>query len=299
MTQELLARMSNSDGTLCRAILSPAAPDPVIAHAPGGTLPLIVIDVGHGYWRGAPGNYEGGKVVHHHGTAYHEHRVVQSIANRMKPLLEAEGFRVQLSQNSDKVPLANRFQARLDVGADDPAKVLHMVLHANSSVSAGTRGFAAMYHPDVPGGAHSKSAQWARALERQFPVLSVADGPTHRTSLIQPDTYASPKRADWNISRGLGNLAAVLVEAGYLTNAADFDGLVSAEGQQQIAQRLTRGTVEAYDAMVREKRVDYARHGAQTPIYLSALRKVVGGETVQEASQPPMAVASSAPALRR
>ena len=234
------------------------------AQAPEPQRPLIVIDVGHGNYRGPNGErvHDKGALATLNGKHYNEHSIALQVATRLKPLLEAEGFEVLLTQTGDGTPLANRFQARLDVGRNDPNKVMHMVLHANGSESAAVRGFAAMYHRDVPGGAQSQSARWAREMEREFPVLSRADGPTHNTSLIQPGTYTSPNNASWNITRGLGSLPAVLVEMGYMSNRNDLAELVSAEGQQRIAQRLVRATARHYDSMYQEGAVTLARRGA-------------------------------------
>ena len=265
-------------------------PDPneVVATTGAGPRPLIVIDVGHGYYRNPNGRpvYDGGAKGYIHGRTVHEHVVAQQVANRLKPLLEAEGFDVLLTQTGDRTPLANRFQARLDVGRDNPAKAMHLVLHANASESPSAHGFAAMYHHAVRGGSQSQSARWARELEQEFPSLSRYDASHHNTSLIQPDTYTSPNHHSWSITRGLGDTPAVLAEMGYMTNARDLAELASDEGQQRIATRLARATVRHYDTMHREGSVQIARGGSVQEITRAMIATLTGSDLTPEPLVP-------------
>ncbi|PZP85877.1 MAG: hypothetical protein DI582_04595 [Azospirillum brasilense] len=265
-------------------------PDPneVVASVGAGPRPLIVIDVGHGYYRNPNGRpvYDGGAKGQLNGRTVYEHGVAQQVAKRLKPLLEAEGFDVQLTQTGDRTPLANRFQARLDVGRDNPAKSMHLVLHANASESPSAHGFAAMYHHAVRGGRQSHSARWAHELEREFPSLSRYDAAHHNTSLIQPDTYTSPNHASWSITRGLGDMPAVLAEMGYMTNARDLAELASDEGQQRIAARLARATVRHYDTMHREGAVQIARGGSLQEITRGMIATLTGSDLTPQPLVP-------------
>lgn len=233
--------------------------------ADGSLRPLIVIDVGHGYFKGHYGPYESGAVATDAaGKKIHEYTLNLAVAKELKTALEAEGFAVILTQNGDRKPLANRFQARLDMGRDCANKVMHLVIHHNAPAKGISRasGLAAFYHEDA--GAKSESAEWAARIERKFPErLSKTDGPTTRSSLINYGTYTSENYRDWDVTQGLGDMPAVLVEVGYMSDAADLAYITDRSNQRDSALRIARATAEQYDVMFADKQVKYARIESQ------------------------------------
>jgi N-acetylmuramoyl-L-alanine amidase len=226
--------------------------------------PLIVIDVGHGYIKGPGGPYDSGAVATtDDGKTVHEYTLNLAVAKKLKPLFEAQGFEVLLTQNGDHTPLASRFQARLDYGRDCANKVMHLVVHHNKVKNNSSRhGFAAFYHRDA--GSDSLSADWARRMEREFTGHLSPDGPTHDTSLIQTGSFTSPNYREWDVTRGLGPMPAVLVEAGYMSNTDDLAHMIQPQEQQRTAERIVAASVKFYDAAFAAGKVNYARIPAQS-----------------------------------
>ena len=229
---------------------------PLIDLAPSGTLRVIVIDAGHG------GSEEGAKGP---GGAL-EKNVTLSVARRLKAALEARlGVRVILTRDGDvtmgldeRAALANNNKADLFVS-----------LHANASVRPGMTGAEVFYLSlDEYGDAGERVARgeseplpvfgggtrdievilWDMAQARYIQE-SAALAQAVEASLRErvPMSPRAIQQAPFRVLVG-ANMPAVLVEMGFITNAAQEKQLQSDEFQNLIVQGLLESITRFRDA---------------------------------------------------
>ena len=229
---------------------------PLIDLAPSGTLRVIVIDAGHG------GSEEGAKGPG--GTL--EKNVTLAVARRVKAALEARlGVRVILTRDGDatmgldeRAALANNNKADLFVS-----------LHANASLRPGMTGAEVFYLSlDEYGDAGERVARgeseplpvfgggtrdievilWDMAQARYIQE-SAALAQAIEASLRErvPMSPRAIQQAPFRVLVG-ANMPAVLVEMGFITNAAQEKQLQSDEFQNLLVQGLLESITRFRDA---------------------------------------------------
>ena len=229
---------------------------PLIDLAPSGTLRVIVIDAGHG------GSEEGAKGPG--GTL--EKNVTLAVARRLKAALEARlGVRVILTRDGDatmgldeRAALANNNKADLFVS-----------LHANASLRPGMTGAEVFYLSlDEYGDAGERVARgeseplpvfgggtrdievilWDMAQARYIQE-SAALAQAIEASLRErvPMSPRAIQQAPFRVLVG-ANMPAVLVEMGFITNAAQEKQLQSDEFQNLLVQGLLESITRFRDA---------------------------------------------------
>ncbi len=217
------------------------------------TLPLVVIDAGHG------GHDPG--AISPHGGAY-EKMVTLSIARRTRDALVATGrVRVALTREDDRfVILQDRYTIARRLGAD-----LFISIHADSAGNATARGATVYTLSEV---ASDREARRLAARENKADIINGVNlgGATGDVSSILIDLT---QRETMNVSadfakalvfEGARSLTmrseshkfasfvvlkapdtpSVLFETGYLSNALDAEFLTSAAGQANVAATLAR-----------------------------------------------------------
>jgi N-acetylmuramoyl-L-alanine amidase len=229
---------------------------PLIDLAPTGTLRVIVVDAGHG------GSEDGAKGPA--GTL--EKNVTLTVARRLKASLEARlGVRVILTRDGDatigldeRAALANNNKADLFVS-----------LHANASLREGTAGAEVFY---LSLGEYGDAAE--RVARGESEPLPVFGGGTRDIELILwemaqaryiresaalaqavesslrervPMSSRAIQQAPFRVLVG-ANMPAVLVEMGFITNAAQEKQLQSDEFQSRIVQGLVESITRFRDA---------------------------------------------------
>jgi N-acetylmuramoyl-L-alanine amidase len=236
----------------------PPPPDvpPLIDLAPSGTIRVIVIDAGHG------GSEEGAKGP---GGAL-EKNITLAVARRLKAALEARlGVRVILTRDGDatmgldeRAALANNNKADLFVS-----------LHANASLRPGMTGAEVFYLSlDEYGDAAARVARgeseplpvfgggtrdielilWemaqARYIQESAALAQAIDASLRERVPMSPRAI---QQAPFRVLVG-ANMPAVLVEMGFITNAAQEKQLQSDEFQNLIVQGLVEGITRFRDA---------------------------------------------------
>ena len=229
---------------------------PLIDLAPSGTLRVIVIDAGHG------GSEEGAKGP---GGAL-EKNITLSVARRLKAALEARlGVRVILTRDGDatmgldeRAALANNNKADLFVS-----------LHANASVRPGMTGAEVFYLSlDEYGDAGERVARgeseplpvfgggtrdievilWemaqARYIQESAALAQAIDASLRERVPMSPRAI---QQAPFRVLVG-ANMPAVLVEMGFITNAAQERQLQSDEFQNLLVQGLVESITRFRDA---------------------------------------------------
>lgn len=214
--------------TVTCASLSRCAPKATVQPSASGTAPseqtsyTIILDAGHGG--------EDGGAVGKNGLA--EKDINLAIALKLKELLREKGVSVLLTRETD-VLLYDRntdfegrkkaldLEARRLLGESVPNGVF-VSIHMNFFPQESSHGLQVWYS-----GNHTLSMSLAQTIQE------------NARSTLQPDNHRRIKAAGSSIYL-LEHLTipAVLVECGFLSNAAEAERLGSEEYQQQLAQML-------------------------------------------------------------
>jgi N-acetylmuramoyl-L-alanine amidase len=189
-----------------RLIFSATASLVVLAATAFGQSGTIVIDAGHG-------GYDRGGVP---GQRISEKDKTLDVAQRLKRILQASGYRVVMTRDSDVfVPLGTRCAiANAYRGAS------FISIHFNCASRAGANGIETYYY-------RSDSAGLAQSIHRN--VLSGA--PTENRGIRRRGFYVLRKTA----------IPSVLVECGFLTNPTEGSLALTGNYRQKLAEQIARG----------------------------------------------------------
>ena len=210
--------------------------DPVLRQGRSKTLtPIrtVVLDPGHG------GGDRGTRGV----TAF-EKQMTLDVARRMERLLEAAGVNVVLTRASDRTL---SLEDRVDF-ADAKKADLFVSIHFNSGGSAD--GIETYCLP--PAGAVSTASPWSRSRSRddgaspgnRFDVRNIWLAHCVHRSLLRA-TGANDRgvrRARFYVLR-YTSCPAILVEAGFLSNRAEEQRILSSEYRERLAKAMADGIV--------------------------------------------------------
>jgi N-acetylmuramoyl-L-alanine amidase len=257
ITLDVMGRTTESPAPV-PAPVQPASPEtpPLTDLVPPGTLRVIVVDAGHG------GTEEGAKGP----GGLLEKNVTLSVARRLKAALEARlGVRVILTRDSDntigldeRAALANNNKADLFVS-----------LHANASLRGETTGAEVFYLsleeygdaaervalgqsemlPVFGGGSRDIELILWEMAQARYIQESAALAQAMEASLRErvPMSPRAIQQAPFRVLVG-ANMPAVLVEMGFITNAAQEKQLQSDEFQNLIVQGLLESITRFRDA---------------------------------------------------
>jgi N-acetylmuramoyl-L-alanine amidase len=209
----------------------------------------VVLDPGHGGRDpGALGPY-----------GLREKDVMLQLAKDLRPRLEARGFRVRLTRETDRtVSLEERTAFAEGVGGD-----VFISLHANAAKRRGARGIETYYLDK----SHERHSQRVAARENGVPAnrlddlqrivaqLRVSEVSVHSARLARAvhgeviagvrETHGSVQ--DLGVKRGpfyvlfLSNMPSILLETGFLTNRADAIRLRNVFYIRVLAEHIARG----------------------------------------------------------
>lgn len=187
---------------------------PVVSGNTGANGLTVVIDPGHNYSVTDTGA---------NGNGLREQDITYYVAEKLKPMLERNGFRVIMTRNSltDNVStesvtasLLKRAQIANDANAD-----FFVSIHCNAGGGTGTETY--YYNGSTSGYAAAKSIQ---------ENLNQTVGLTDRGA--KPAGFAVLRHT---------NMTACLVETAFIDTAADAAVLSSADGQYRFAEGIARG----------------------------------------------------------
>ena len=179
--------------------------------APARAWRTVVVDPGHGGHDngGIPQNLAREKIY------------TLLVAKRLKPLLEARGYKVILTRDADYfVTLPGRCAV-----ANRQRNAVFVSIHFDSFTRRGADGITMYY-------TKSNSTKLAYSIHR------------HMVSLLRPNTDRGVKRARFYVIRNT-LCPSVLVEGGFLTNAEETARIRTAGYQQRLAEAIARGIVDA------------------------------------------------------
>jgi N-acetylmuramoyl-L-alanine amidase len=171
-----------------------------------GQSRTIVLDPGHG-------GYDRGGVP---GQRISEKDKTLDVAQRLRRILQADGYRVIMTRDSDVfVPLPTRVAI-----ANSYRGANFVSIHFNCAPRVGANGIETYYY-------RSDSASLAQSIHRN--VLSGA--PTENRGIRRRGFYVLRRTA----------IPSVLVECGFLTNPTEGSLALSASYRQKLAEQIARG----------------------------------------------------------
>lgn len=191
----------------------------------------ILLDAGHGGIDGGGSSKKG--VL--------EKDINLTIAKKTKELLEKEGYTVIMTREEDKglytdngrirkkhiEDINNRLKMKKECGCD-----MFISIHLNIFPETQYRGAQVWY------GDNDQSQKLAQLLQQNF-----------RDNLDKSNNRkAKPAGQSYKVLTNNGNIAAVIVECGFLSNPEEADLLSNAEYQHKIADTITQ-TANAYFGM--------------------------------------------------
>ena len=223
-----------------RAFLGPIlSPRKVPGLVPGAHT--VVIDAGHGGKDSGTSNKK---------LDLHEKGFALEVARLLKRELEAAGFAVIMTRDSDTfIPLsdrpavANRRRADLFVS-------VHFNAIGNASI-AGAETYVLTPRVQRSTGAESRSASDNEILpgHANDPWNAVLGHRVHRRVITDMKSFdRGLKRARYLVLREL-DCPGILVEGGYLTNDAEARRIASPEWRTRLAKAIAGGIVEYRDAL--------------------------------------------------
>jgi N-acetylmuramoyl-L-alanine amidase len=171
-----------------------------------GQTRTIVIDAGHG------GHDRGGVP----GQRISEKDKTLDVALRLRRILQAEGYRVIMTRESDvfiplgtRTAIANRYRGASFIS-----------IHFNCAPRVGANGIETYYY-------RSDSASLAAAIHRNVVAIS----PSENRGIRRRGFYVLRRTA----------IPSVLVECGFLTNPTEGRLALSADYRQKLAEQIARG----------------------------------------------------------
>ena len=188
------------------AFLGCSAAIALFAGAAFGQSRTIVVDAGHG-------GYDRGGVP---GQRISEKDKTLDVAQRLKRILQAQGYRVVMTRDSDVfIPLGTRVAiANAYRGAS------FVSIHFNCAPRVGANGIETYYY-------RSDSAGLAASIHRNV----VSSAPSENRGIRRRGFYVLRRTA----------IPSVLVECGFLTNPTEGRLALSSDYRQRLAEQIARG----------------------------------------------------------
>ena len=166
----------------------------------------IVIDAGHG-------GFDRGGVP---GQRISEKDKTLDVAQRLKRIMQAQGYRVIMTRDSDVfIPLGTRVSI-----ANSYRDAIFVSVHFNCAPRVGANGIETYYY-------RSDSASLAQSIHRN--VVSIS--PSENRGIRRRGFYVLRRTA----------IPSVLVECGFLTNPTEGRLALSADYRQRLAEQIARG----------------------------------------------------------
>src|SRR3954453_22001607 len=242
-----------------------------------GKVTTVVLDPGHGgHDKGACSNY---------GC---EKDYVLDIGKQLKPLLEAKGFKVVMTRDSDVfIPLEQR--ARIANATRDS---IFVSLHLNATDwNPAAAGFE--IYSLTPRGAPSTQDEGLALRFFQMQIGSPANAPSLALSMAIyhsvlghiPEPDRGIKRARFAVLR-LTRIPAVLMEGGFLTERSEGRLIANDQWRTKYAQSLATG-IENYKFLAEKH---------QRPLLVADYRRQLGGELIARDATAPDDSAALIPA---
>jgi N-acetylmuramoyl-L-alanine amidase len=171
-----------------------------------GSPVTVVIDAGHG-------GFDRGGIP---GQRVSEKDMTLDVARRLKSVLEASGYRVVMTRDSDVfVPLGTRCAI-----ANSNRNAIFVSVHFNSATRSGASGIETYFY--------------------NRDSLSLASAIHHYVAGGAPSSNRGVRRRGYYVLRRT-NMPSVLVECGFLTNPTEAGYAQNASYRQKLAEAIAAG----------------------------------------------------------
>lgn len=199
---------------------------------PAADTPVIAIDPGH------PSETSAG--TSHHGVA--EVQVAWQVAERLRDLLEEEGYRVVMTKSRVDEVVHNEERARI---ANRAGAALMVRLHCDAAAGSGF----ALYHPDrqgtvrgVTGPGDSVIAASRRAAEALHGGMAEVLRGTLNDGGIRGDSRTAVGARQGALTGSIfSEVPVVTIEMVVLSNRSDAAFIASDSGQARMARAIAAG----------------------------------------------------------
>lgn len=186
-------------------------------------MPLVVIDPGHG-----------GRDPGTSGNGYQEKTLVLSTAMMLRDALRRCGVNVLMTRETDTLPLPSGtigqdLAYRADLANRNNAD-LFVSWHIDSAANATVSGVAVWIYPATRG---TRTESWAQRISG---AIATNTGQRNRGVYL----------GDFQVLRET-EMDAVLVEAGFITNAQEANNLANTEFQRAQAEGAARAICDLFD----------------------------------------------------
>ena len=171
-----------------------------------GSAMTVVIDAGHG-------GYDRGGIP---GQSVSEKDMTLDVARRLKSVLQASGYRVVMTRDSDVfVPLGTRTAI-----ANQYRNAIFVSIHFNSATRRGADGIETYFYTRDS--------------------LALASAVHHYVAGGAPSPNRGVRRRGYFVLRRT-NIPAVLVECGFLTNSTEASYVQNTSYRQKLAEEIAAG----------------------------------------------------------
>ena len=197
------------------------------------SVPVIVIDPGH------PSEVSSGATMQN-GTS--EVHVAWQVAQLLVPILESNGYRVEVTKTGERQTVTN--VARAEIG-NRAGAALVIRLHCDASSDSGY----ALYYPDRAGTAHGRTGpssdvmrRSAAAAESVHISMSRILGTRLKDGGVRGDSKTAVGSAQGSLTGSIfSEVPIVLVEMVTLSNRHDANFIKDAKGRALMARALADG----------------------------------------------------------
>lgn len=205
-TSDLISKQQNATPPPAKKRARPPAPATRSTSAPVSDATVIVIDPGHG-------GFDRGGIA---GQRVPEKTMNLDVAQRLKSILQASGYRVVMTRDSDVfIPLGTRVAV-----ANQYRNAIFVCVHFNSASRRGANGIETYFYS-------SESLPLASAIH-------------YHVNAVAPSENRGVRRRGYFVLRRT-RIPAVLVECGFLTNPTEAQYAQSAVYRQKLAQAIADG----------------------------------------------------------
>jgi N-acetylmuramoyl-L-alanine amidase len=228
-SQTTQSNQSDNPAQANRPPLNQASPKPTLQGRP----PIVCIDPGH------PSETSAGNVVQNGTTEVH---IVWVVALKLRPLLEAEGFKVVMTKSREEQVVTNKERAMI---ANNAKAGLMIRLHCDASSDSGY----ALYSPDRQGTVQGVTGPTQEVIqESRVAAELVHKGLASELAGVLKDggvrgdskTFVGSKQGALTGSI-FSQVPAVLVEMVVLSNKADAEFIKTEAGQMKMAKAIAEG----------------------------------------------------------
>ncbi len=220
-------------------------------------ISTIFLDPGHG---GKDPGAIGWHTIQGKKTAIEEKNVVLSVAKLVDGMLKEHfpGKRIAMSRKNDSyLPLEQRTELANNIPVSDNESIVFVSIHANASLKPAAHGFEVWYLPpdyrrslldptEVKPASREVLPILNSMLEEEYTIESILLGKNILDGLEQEVGAVSPrlglKENSWAVVRN-AEMPSVLVEIGFLTNAAEGPRLNDPVYLRKIAAGIYNGIV--------------------------------------------------------